>query len=234
MRRSVFHASAAGALLVLVLSACVNDGAAQSSGPLGNPAALSEQSPPTFQVAFDTSKGRFVVDVHREWAPIGADRFYNLVKNGFYDGTRFFRVRPGFMAQFGLNGNPEIQSPWQRAFLRDEPVTQKNLRGFVTFTTEGRPQSRFTQIFINYNDNSRLDADGFAPFGQVVTGMEVVDKLYAPPDDAQPDQRRILREGNEYLGKEFPQLDFVKKATIIPAIPATPAKPAAPGRRGRS
>ena len=168
---------------------------------------------------------------------MGADRFYNLVKNGFYDGTRFFRVRPGFMAQFGLNGNPEVQSSWQRAFLRDEPVTQKNLRGFVTFTTEGRPQSRFTQIFINYDDNSRLDADGFAPFGQVVTGMEVVDKLYAPPDDAQPDQRRILREGNEYLGKEFPQLDFVKKATIIPATPvkpATPAKPAAPGRRGRS
>ena len=121
-----------------------------------------------------------MIEVHRDWAPIGADRFYNLVKNGFYDGTRFFRVRPGFMAQFGLNGNPDIQRAWQMAFLRDDPVTQKNLRGFVTFTTEGRPQSRFTQIFINYADNSRLDADGFAPFGQVVSGMDVVDKLFSP------------------------------------------------------
>jgi len=174
--------------------------------------------------AIHTSKGMFVIEAHREWAPLAADRFYNLVKNGFYDGTRFFRVRPGFMAQFGLNGNPEIQSAWQRAFLRDEPVTQKNVRGFVTFTTEGRPQSRFTQIFINFGDNSRLDADGFAPFGLVVTGMDVVDKLYSPPDEAQPDQRRILREGNEYLQKEFPQLDFVKKATIVPVAPPAPAR----------
>ncbi len=166
--------------------------------------------------------------MHRDWAPIGADRFYNLVKNGFYDGTRFFRVRPGFMAQFGINGNPEIQNAWQRAFLRDDPVTQKNLRGYVTFTTENRPQSRFTQIFINYDDNSRLDADGFAPFGQVVSGMEVVDKLHSP--EPQPDQRRILREGNDYLQKEFPQLDFVKKATIIPAARTTPAAAPAPRR----
>jgi len=221
------------AALVLAAAASISAQSTRASR-LSDPSKLTETAPAVFRARFDTSKGPVVIEVHREWAPIGADRFYNLVKNGFYDGTRFFRVRPGFMAQFGLNGNPEIQSPWQRAFLRDEPVTQKNLRGFVTFTTEGRPQSRFTQIFINYNDNSRLDADGFAPFGQVVTGMEVVDKLYAPPDDAQPDQRRILREGNEYLGKEFPQLDFVKKATIIPAIPAIPAKPAAPGRRGRS
>ena len=221
------------AALVLAAAASISAQSTRASR-LSDPSKLTETAPAVFRARFDTSKGPVVIEVHREWASIGADRFYNLVKNGFYDGTRFFRVRPGFMAQFGLNGNPEIQSPWQRAFLRDEPVTQKNLRGFVTFTTEGRPQSRFTQIFINYNDNSRLDADGFAPFGQVVTGMEVVDKLYAPPDDAQPDQRRILREGNEYLGKEFPQLDFVKKATIIPAIPATPAKPAAPGRRGRS
>ena len=232
MHRRLRRSSVAAAL-VLAAAASISAQSTRASR-LSDPSKLTETAPAVFRARFDTSKGPVVIEVHREWAPIGADRFYNLVKNGFYDGTRFFRVRPGFMAQFGLNGNPEIQSPWQRAFLRDEPVTQKNLRGFVTFTTEGRPQSRFTQIFINYNDNSRLDADGFAPFGQVVTGMEVVDKLYAPPDDAQPDQRRILREGNEYLGKEFPQLDFVKKATIIPAIPATPAKPAAPGRRGRS
>jgi peptidyl-prolyl cis-trans isomerase A (cyclophilin A) len=195
---------------------------------LSDPSTLTETAPALFRARFDTSKGAFVIEAHREWAPLAADRFFNLVKNGFYDGTRFFRVRPGFMAQFGLNGDPEVQSAWQRAFLRDEPATQKNIRGFVTFTTEGRPQSRFTQIFINYADNSRLDADGFAPFGQVVAGMEVVDRLFTPPDDAQPDQRRILREGNEYLQKEFPQLDFVKKATIIPV---TPAKPAAPARR---
>jgi peptidyl-prolyl cis-trans isomerase A (cyclophilin A) len=189
---------------------------------LSDPSALSEMAPDVYRARFDTSTGTFVIEVRREWAPIGADRFYNLVKNGFYDGTRFFRVRPGFMAQFGLNGNPEIQGAWQRAFLRDDPVTQKNLRGFVSFTTEGRPQSRFTQIFINYADNSRLDADGFAPIGEVVSGMDVVDKLFSP-GDPQPDQRRILREGNEYLQKEFPQLDFVRKATIVP-VAAAPAR----------
>ena len=213
---------------MLTLAAAVSLSA--QSNKLSDPSVLVETAPALFRARFETSKGAFVIEVHRDWAPIGADRFYNLVKNAFYDGTRFFRVRRGFMAQFGLNGNPEIQSAWQRAFLRDDPVTQKNERGYVTFTTEGRPQSRFTQIFINYADNTRLDADGFAPFGQVVTGMDVVDKLFAPPDDEQPDQRRILRDGNEYL-KEFPNLDFVKKATIVPA---TTTKPAAPARRGPS
>ena len=215
-----------GVALVLCLAA--NGLISAQAKKLSDPSTLTETAPAVFQARFDTNKGSFVIEVHRAWAPIGADRFYNLVKNGFYDGTRFFRVRPGFMAQFGLNGNPEIQSAWQRSFLRDDPVMQKNVRGFVSMTTEGRPQSRFTQIFINYGDNSRLDADGFAPFGQVVTGMDVVDKLFAPADDAQPDQRRILREGNEYLQKEFPQLDFVRKASIVPA---TQAKPAAPARR---
>ncbi len=208
----------------LAIAVSVFSALAQSK--LADPSALTETAPTLFRARFETSKGAFVIEVHREWAPIGADRFYNLVKNGFYDGTRFFRVRPGFMAQFGLNGNPEIQGAWQRAFLRDDPVTQKNVRGFVSFTTEGRPQSRFTQIFINYADNSRLDADGFAPFGEVVSGMEVVDKVFSP-GDPQPDQRRILREGNEYLQKEFPQLDFVKKATIVTVT----AAPTAPARR---
>jgi len=196
---------------------------AAGQAKLMDPSALAETAADVYRARFETTKGTFVVEVHRDWAPLGADRFFNLVKNGFYDGTRFFRVRPGFMAQFGLHGNPDIQSAWQRAFLRDDPVRQKNLRGFVSFTTEGRPQSRFTQIFINYGDNSRLDLDGFAPFGQVVSGMDVVDKLFAPPDQQQPDQRRILREGNEYLQKEFPQLDFVKKASIV-AAPAAPAR----------
>ena len=223
MHSGVTRLCAAVALILAVAY-----GAAAQTKKLSDPSALTEMAPAVFRARFETSKGPFVIEAHREWAPLAADRFYNLVKNGFYDGTRFFRVRPGFMAQFGLNGNPDIQNAWQRAFLRDEPTMQQNVRGFVTFTTEGRPQSRFTQIFVNYGDNSRLDTDGFAPFGQVVTGMDVVDTLYAPPDDAQPDQRRILREGNEYLQKEFPQLDFVKKATIVPV---TAAKPAAPARR---
>jgi len=180
---------------------------------LKDPAQLTETAPDVFQARFDTSKGAFTIEVRRAWAPIAADRFYNLVKHGFYDGTRFFRVRPGFMAQFGLNGDPDVQRAWQAAPMRDDPVAQRNARGFVSFTTENRPQSRFTQIFINTVDNSYLDKDGFAPFGQVVGGMDVVDKLYSAPRDKEPDQRRILRDGNEYL-KEFPQLDYVKKATI--------------------
>jgi peptidyl-prolyl cis-trans isomerase A (cyclophilin A) len=183
------------------------------AGALKDPAQLTETAPDVFRARVDTSKGPFTIEVHRAWAPMAADRFYNLVKHGFYDGTRFFRVRPGFMAQFGLNGDPDVQRAWQAAPMRDDPVAQKNARGFVSFTTENRPQSRFTQIFINTADNSYLDKDGFAPFGQVMAGMEVVDKLYGYPREKEPDQRRILRDGNEYL-KEFPQLDFVKKATI--------------------
>jgi peptidyl-prolyl cis-trans isomerase A (cyclophilin A) len=189
---------------------------------LADPSQLAETAPEVYRARFDTSKGPFVIEVHREWAPIGADRFYNLVKNGFYDGTRFFRVRPGFMAQFGLNGDPNVQTAWQRASLRDEPPMKSNTRGYVSFTKESLPNTRFTQIFINYGDNSYLDGQGFAPFGQVVTGMQIVDKLFSPPRDNEPDQRRILREGNAYL-KDFPQLDFVKRATIVPTPPTTPA-----------
>lgn len=189
-------------------------GAAQSEA-LQTPSQLTETAPDVFRARFETSKGPVVIEVQRAWAPLAADRFYNLVKNGFYDGTRFFRVRPGFMAQFGLHGDPAIQRAWQTAPLRDDPVTQKNVRGFVSFTTENRPQSRFTQIFINAADNSYLDADGFAPFGQVVSGMELVDRLFGYPRGQEPDQRRILREGNEYL-KEFPALDVVTRATIVP------------------
>jgi peptidyl-prolyl cis-trans isomerase A (cyclophilin A) len=209
-----------GASFVLVLAAAIALPAQTSR--LADPSQLTETAPDVYRARFETSKGPFVIEVHREWAPLGGDRFYNLVKNGFYDGTRFFRVRPGFMAQFGLNGDPGIQAAWQRASLRDEPPAKSNTRGYVSFTKESLPNTRFTQIFINYGDNSYLDSQGFAPFGQVVTGMEVVDKLFSPPRDNEPDQRRILREGNAYL-KEFSQLDFVKKATIVPAPPAAPA-----------
>jgi peptidyl-prolyl cis-trans isomerase A (cyclophilin A) len=189
-----------------------------AQGNLGNPAALTEQAPAIYKARFDTSKGTFVIDVRREWAPVGADRFYNLVKNGFYDENRFFRVVSGFMVQFGINGNPQVAAPWRSAQIKDDPVKQSNKRGYITFATSG-PNSRTTQVFINFGDNARLDAMGFAPFGQVTTGMNVVDQLYSDygegaPSGRGPNQGRIQSEGNTYLTKEFPNLDFVRKASI--------------------
>lgn len=186
---------------------------------LRNPSALSEQAPPRFQVNFDTSKGTFTVDVHRDWAPNGADRFYNLVKNGFYDDTRFFRVIDGFMVQFGIHGNPAIASAWRNAPIKDDPVKQSNKRGYVTFATAG-PNTRTTQLFINFGDNAALDRQGFAPFGEVVKGMDVVDKIYSgygegAPRGRGPDQNRVQSEGNAYLNKDFPKLDYIKSATIV-------------------
>jgi peptidyl-prolyl cis-trans isomerase A (cyclophilin A) len=188
------------------------------AGKLGNPAALNEQAPATYKARFDTSKGAFVIDVRREWAPQGADRFYNLVKNGFYDENRFFRVISGFMVQFGINGNPQVSTPWRGAQIKDDPVKQSNKRGFITFATSG-PNSRTTQVFINFGDNGRLDGMGFAPFGQVTSGMNVVDALFSgygegAPQGRGPNQGRIQSEGNAYLTKDFPNLDFVRKATI--------------------
>jgi peptidyl-prolyl cis-trans isomerase A (cyclophilin A) len=189
-----------------------------AQGNLGNPAALTEQAPATYKARFDTSKGVFVIDVRREWAPVGADRFYNLVKNGFYDENRFFRVISGFMVQFGVNGNPQVSTPWRNAQIKDDPVKQSNKRGFITFATSG-PNSRTTQVFINFGDNSRLDGMGFASFGQINSGMNVVDQLYADygegaPQGRGPNQGRIQGEGNAYLTRDFPNLDFVRKATI--------------------
>jgi peptidyl-prolyl cis-trans isomerase A (cyclophilin A) len=179
---------------------------------LRTPSQLTEKAPDTFKARLDTSKGVIVIEVHRDWAPLGADRFYNLVKNGFYDGCRFFRVINGFMAQFGVNGDPSINTAWRGANLRDDPVKQSNKRGFVSYGNAG-PNSRTTQLFIGYKDNSYLDASAFAPFGQVVSGMEAADMLFSGYGDM-PDQSRIQAEGNAYLAKSFPKLDFIKKATI--------------------
>jgi peptidyl-prolyl cis-trans isomerase A (cyclophilin A) len=179
---------------------------------LKNPAALNEQAPANYKAAFDTSAGKFVIDVHRAWAPKGADRFYNLVKNGFYDECRFFRVVPNFMVQFGINGDPAIQSSWANANLTDDPVKQSNKKGYVTFATRGK-DTRTTQVFINFKDNGFLDAQGFAPFGEVGSGMDVLEKITDQYGE-KPNQGSIQQQGNAYLKAQFPKLDYVKKATI--------------------
>jgi len=211
-RRSILKL--APALVVAAIAAPVF---AQAPG-LSNPAALTEQAPAAYKVRFETSKGPFVIQVHRSWAPHGADRFYNLVKHGFFDNDRFFRVISGFMVQFGINGDPRVSARWRDANIPDDPVRMSNKRGTITFATAG-PNTRTTQVFINFADNSSLDGQGFAPFGQVVSGMNVIDRLNAEygegaPRGRGPSQGRIQSEGNAYLTKGFPRMDFVKKATI--------------------
>ena len=183
-----------------------------SAQNLSNPAALREQAPPVYKAKFDTTKGVFVIEVQRDWAPNGADRFYNLVKSGFYDNVRFFRVISGFMVQFGIHGDPAIQKNWANANIQDDPKSQSNKKGFVTFATRG-PNTRTTQVFVNFKDNSSLDGQGFTPFGQVVSGMEIVEHINSQYGE-KPNQGTIQSEGNAYLNKDFPKLDFVKKATI--------------------
>ena len=208
---------AATVLTLLIAAPAFGQG---KTSPLANPASLTAQAPAVYKVKFDTSKGSFVLEVHRDWAPNGADRFYNLVKNGFYDGDRFFRVISGFMVQFGINGNPKIAARWEDANIPDDPVTQSNQPGSITFATRG-PNTRTTQVFINYGNNRSLDNQGFAPFGRVISGMQVVNALYsdygegAPQGDG-PSQGLIQSQGNAYLIKQFPKLDYIKKATITP------------------
>ena len=195
---------------------------AQAQAPAGlSPDKATEKAPEKFKARFQTSKGAFTIEVTREWSPTGADRFYNLVKMGFFDDVRFFRAVEGFMVQFGLSGNPAVSTLWRSASINDDPVKQSNKRGYVTFAKTNAPNSRSTQIFINYGDNSRLDAMGFAPFGQVVEGMDVVDNLHkgygeGAPSGRGPSQRRIQSEGNAYLDKDFPLLDRVTRAEILP------------------
>jgi peptidyl-prolyl cis-trans isomerase A (cyclophilin A) len=204
--------------LILTLAFLLAAGPALAQGKLANPAALNEPAPASYKAKFDTSKGVFVIEVTRAWAPQGADRFYNLVKNGFFDNTRFFRVIPNFMVQFGISGDPALNTKWRVARIPDDKPAQSNTRGMVTFATSG-PNARTTQVFINFKNNSRLDALGFAPFGKVVSGMNVVDALNGEygegaPDGRGPDQMRLQTEGNAYLAKDFPRMDFIKKATI--------------------
>lgn len=183
--------------------------AAKREGPL----------PDVYKVRFETTKGPFVIEVHKEWAPKGAERFWKLVNMRFFDDTRFFRVRPAFVIQFGLSGDPQINSLMNAMPIADDPVKQKNVRGMVSFAQAGKGTRR-TQIFVNMKDNRALDRDGFAPFGQVVEGMEVLEKLYSgygewSPPGSGPSATRIQTEGNAYLDSKFPRLDKLLKAVVL-------------------
>jgi peptidyl-prolyl cis-trans isomerase A (cyclophilin A) len=180
---------------------------------------LTAKAPESFKAKFDTSKGAFTVEVTRSLAPKGADRFYNLVRSGYFSGVEFFRVIPGFMCQFGIHGDPKVSAAWRDANISDDQVKGSNTRGTITFATAG-PNTRTTQLFINFGDNTRLDGMGFSPFGKVVEGMDVVDKINGeygegPPGGRGPNQGRVQQEGNTYLKKDFPNLDYIKSAAIV-------------------
>src|SRR5207253_3747436 len=185
------------------------------------PALLKDKAPDTFQVKVATTRGDFMVTVNRAWAPIGADRFYNLVKHRFYDNASFFRVVPGFVVQFGISAYPPVSAAWEKANIADEPVTQTNKRGYLTYAKTSMPNTRSTQIFINLKDNAGLDGQGFSPFGYVdAQGMKVVDMLYDQyGDSAGPEQEQISKQGKPYLDKGWPKLDWIKTATLVGPAP---------------
>ena len=197
-------------VLVLTLASCGGS----------KPPAPATPVPAVYRVRFETTRGTFVVEVTKAWAPEGAERFYRLVEKQFYDDTRFFRVVRNFVVQFGINGDPVVEARWRNMTMRDDPVTQSNKRGTVTFAMAG-PNTRTTQLFVNLKDNTRLDAAGFAPFGQVVEGMEAtVDHLWdsygdAPPRGSGPDQTFVETMGNAYLDSKFPHLDTIRHARIV-------------------
>lgn len=226
-RRQLF-----GLLAAVTLAGCTQPQQTDPPLPMGAPlpkAAKQEAPevdvgdvPATFQVKFETTKGDFVIEAHRDWSPHGAARFYELVKTGFYDDCRFFRAIPGFMVQWGIHGDPKVMDKWRDANIPDDRPSgenrQSNRPGFVTFAKSGAPNSRSTQIFVNYNDNSRLDPDGFTPFGKVLSGMEVLESLNSKYGErASQQQQRIQQEGNAFLDKAFPGLDSIKKATLLEA-----------------
>jgi peptidyl-prolyl cis-trans isomerase A (cyclophilin A) len=213
---------------LLVLGACETAKKEQPATPsnqpaLSNPLSLNAKAPDVYWAKFDTTKGTFVIKVTRDWAPIGADRFYNLVKNGFYNGARFFRMIPGFIVQFGISADPKVSAAWHDADIQDDPVKQSNAAGTVTFATAG-PDTRTTQVFINLADNQMLDSRGFAPFGAVTEGMDVAKSFYSgygegAPQGNGPDQQLIQSQGEAYLAANFPKLDKIKSATISQSAP---------------
>jgi peptidyl-prolyl cis-trans isomerase A (cyclophilin A) len=207
----VIRVVAAAALCAAVVTA----GAGAAPPQLLAPGSLHATAPASYRVAFTTTKGRFVVTVHRSWAPRGADRFYNLVRAGFYDGITFFRVLRGFVVQFGISGDPAVAKAWQTAQIPDDPVKTSNTPATITFATAG-PNTRTTQVFLNLGANAALDAQGFAPFGRVTSGMGVVGRLYGGYGD-QPakQQQQIVEQGNAFLRKTYPKLDHIVTARVV-------------------
>jgi peptidyl-prolyl cis-trans isomerase A (cyclophilin A) len=203
------------------VKADVKDKPAAATADFTDPAKLTEKAPETFKAQFNTTKGKFTIEVTRSLSPTGADRFYNLVRSGYFKDIAFFRVIPGFMCQFGIHGDPAVAAKWRDANITDDPVKGSNTRGTISFATAG-PGTRTTQLFINFGDNANLDGMGFSPFGKVTEGMDVVDKIYSgygegAPGGMGPDQGRVQSEGNAYLKKDFPNLDYIKSATVLPA-----------------
>ncbi len=191
----------------------------EQAAALRDPSLQDYRAPDEFQVLFDTTAGEFTVQVNRQWAPNGADRFYHLVRIGYFEDIAFFRVIEGFMGQFGIHGDPEISAVWRDASIPDDPVAHSNERGTITFATRG-PDTRTTQLFINLGNNANLDHQGFSPFGRVIDGMDVVDSIYdgygeGAPRGQGPDQGRIQFEGNEYLRGSFENLDYIESASIV-------------------
>lgn len=198
------------------------EAAAEKAADAGfaDPGKLTEKAPDSFKAKFETTKGSFTIEVTRSLSPNGADRFYNLVKSGYFKDVAFFRVIPGFMCQFGIHGDPKVAAAWRSAKIPDDPVKSSNVRGAITFATAG-PGTRTTQLFINFGDNARLDGMGFSSFGKVSEGMDIVDKINGEygegaPQGRGPNQGRVQMEGNAYLKKDFPNLDYIKSASILP------------------
>jgi cyclophilin family peptidyl-prolyl cis-trans isomerase len=204
-------------LVVPLLAACGGGGGNDASKPpsaLLHPAKLTKKAPQLFDIKFHTTKGDFTITVHRTWAPRGADRLYNLAKNHFFDGQKFFRVVPGFVVQFGISPDPKVSAAWRDATIRDDPVTRHNVRGTVAFASAG-PDTRTTQLFVNLADNSSLDSGGFAPIGSVTRGMGVVDRFYSGYGEAPTShQAEMEAQGNAWLDESFPKLDGIKTATV--------------------
>jgi peptidyl-prolyl cis-trans isomerase A (cyclophilin A) len=206
-------------LMTLVATLAFSTAYADTSAKSASPSDATATAPATYKVKVATTKGDFVLEVHRDWAPLGADRFYNLVKLGYFTDIALFRVVKGFMVQFGISGDPNMNRSWRRATFKDDPpAKQSNKRGMITFATSG-PDMRTTQVFINYVDNSRLDSMGFVPFGKVIDGMKVVDAIEGmygegAPGGNGPRQDRIQNEGNTYLKASFPKLDYIKSMTL--------------------
>lgn len=205
--------------LVSLCAAFVVTGVAAAASPpakLLHPSALHAKAPAVYRASFVTTKGTFVVTVHRAWAPLGADRFYNLVQNHFFDGNAFFRVLKGFVVQFGISPDPAVSKAWQTATIKDDPVKTSNVPGTIVFADAG-PQTRTTQLFVNLGNNgSSLDGQGFSPFGKVTSGMAVLNKLYGGyGEQASNDQQQIQTQGSAFLHKTFPKLDGIKTARIL-------------------